>query len=180
MASQASDGHKVEEEVIYVKDLWRCLFSEGRHTGTRNKPPPSLEQFHSSLKHAVEELSQARSEAVAAAASDKKGKNNKQAKGASPQPPEDERLNGLMTAQPEEAVIAYNEHKLLQNPAIARALSEHGALLCRSRAVETLYPAEGFTDMEGLRCLIPPPQAVSPDPPSEDMLPTASKASNKK
>jgi len=188
MVSQVSDGHKAhaEEVPMRVQDLWRVLFADGRHMGCASHPRPSLEEFHTSLKQAVEEIGKARTDAAAAAAAAPKAKGGKQAKAATPQPPEDESMAGLMVAQAEEAVLPYNEHKLMQNPAIARALSDHGALLCRSRAPESLFGAAaaaaaaaappGATEVEALKSLIPPPQAPSPEAPSEGMQ---SKTSNR-
>jgi len=107
---------------------------------------------------------------AAALAADPKGKAKAKAKGKAskePVPVEEEPPPPPF----EEATLELDIEQILQLPAVSKALSTHGGMLCRKRAIDAFYPPGGggllvSSEYEywptPLTTLIPPPEVPPP------------------
>mmetsp|Transcript_59228 Transcript_59228/g.105229 ORF Transcript_59228/g.105229 Transcript_59228/m.105229 type:complete len:1758 (+) Transcript_59228:63-5336(+) len=157
LPSAAFDGTEETPAEVRVQDLWTILFScKGRPT-SMVAPAPDLATFCAAL------LQEAKGEPSAAAA---KGKAAPKAKGKAA--PVEEDTDAAPPPPPEEVRVAWSSEAVLKRPSVLGALCSHGALLCRRRGVETLFPQGGgsgkplMTASEvaaavELQSLVPPP-----------------------
>jgi len=143
---------------VRIQDLWTILFSCKGRPRSMVASAPDLASFCALV------LQEGKGEPAAAPA--KGGKAAPKAKGKKGAEVEEDTDAGP-PPPPEEATVVWSQQALLQRPSVLRALCSHGALLCRRRGLETLFPsggagkpllsaAEAAAAVE-LQSLVPPP-----------------------
>jgi len=142
---------------VRIQDLWTILFSCKGRPRSMVASAPDLASFCALVlqEAKAEPAAPPKGGKAAPKAKGKKGAEAEEDTDAGPPPP------------PEEATVVWSQQALLQRPSVLRALCSHGALLCRRRGLETLFPsggagkpvlsaAEAAAAVE-LQSLVPPP-----------------------